>query len=71
MNQFAYLDAGSGSLIVSALVAGGAGVAVLFRRGWWRFTALFSKQRREQLRETGTAAEPAVETPAAGSSPRR
>ena len=32
MRTVAYLDAGSGSVIASAIVAGGAGIVVLFKR---------------------------------------
>ncbi len=49
MSLLAYLDAASGSMIVSAVVAGGAGIALFAKRGWWRFSALFSKSQREKL----------------------
>jgi hypothetical protein len=41
--HLAYLDAGSGSMIVSAIVAGAAGVGV-FARLWWK--RLTSPMRR-------------------------
>jgi uncharacterized protein (DUF2062 family) len=48
--MFAYLDPAAGGLIASAVVAGLAGVSVVFRMGWRRFLSFFSKSRREQLR---------------------
>jgi hypothetical protein len=43
-----YLDAGSGSMIASAVAAGFAGIAVVFKVGWRRtFGALSPKRRRE------------------------
>jgi hypothetical protein len=43
----AYLDANSGSLIASAIAAGFAGIAVVFKLGWSKTIGLFSpKQRR-------------------------
>jgi hypothetical protein len=46
----AYLDAGSGSLIASAIVAGFAGIAVVFKTGFRRVTLLFSPKRRREAR---------------------
>ena len=43
----AYLDANSGSLLVSALAAGFAGVAVIFKFGWQRVTRPFRSSRKE------------------------
>lgn len=40
----AYLDAGSGSLIIQALVAGTAGVAVFARYRWQRIRDFFSRK---------------------------
>jgi hypothetical protein len=37
----AYLDPGSGSMLVQLLLGGAAGVAVIFRLGWQRFRDLF------------------------------
>lgn len=42
--HLAYIDAGSGSLIIQALVAGAAGVAVFFKLGWRRITGPFRRQ---------------------------
>jgi hypothetical protein len=47
----AYLDAGSGSLIIAALAGGAAGVAVLLKLYWNRFLGVFSKNRRERAAE--------------------
>ena len=43
----AYLDAGSGSMMVQAVVAGAAGAAVVGRLGWQRITAPLRKKRAE------------------------
>ena len=45
--MIAYLDANSGSLIASAIAAGFAGIAVVFKLGWSRTVGFLSpKQRR-------------------------
>jgi hypothetical protein len=46
--DLAYLDAGSGSLIVQALVGGAAGVAVAARLYWRRLVSRFRRQRTDQ-----------------------
>jgi hypothetical protein len=43
-----YIDANSGSLIASVVVAGAAGVAVWFKMGWHRATRALSSKRREE-----------------------
>jgi L-serine deaminase len=42
--DLAYLDAGSGSLIVQAVVAGAAGMAVAVKLYWRRLKGLFKRQ---------------------------
>jgi hypothetical protein len=42
--ELAYLDPGSGSLILQAVVAGAAGVLVAFKLGWRRITDRFRKR---------------------------
>ncbi|GAA2699371.1 hypothetical protein GCM10010429_01050 [Micromonospora olivasterospora] len=42
--HLAYLDAGSGSLIVQAVVGGAAGAAVAAKLYWRRLTARFRRQ---------------------------
>jgi hypothetical protein len=42
--ELAYLDAGSGSLIVQAVVAGLAGAAVAVKLGWSRLTGRFRRR---------------------------
>ncbi|MFE7870775.1 hypothetical protein ACFUYE_10560 [Micromonospora humida] len=56
MMHLAYLDAGSGSLIVQAVVGGTAGAAVAAKLYWRRVAARFRR---------GSAAEP-PEAPASG-----
>jgi hypothetical protein len=43
IHYLAYLDAGSGSMIVQAIVAGAAGAAVFFKLYWRRLTSAFRK----------------------------
>jgi hypothetical protein len=55
--HLAYLDAGTGSMIASAAVAGAAGVAVAAKMGWRRLTGTFRRGTEpgavEQHGETG------------------
>jgi hypothetical protein len=44
----AYLDAGTGSMIAQAMVAGVAGVAVAGRVGWHRVTSLRKKRGTDE-----------------------
>jgi hypothetical protein len=52
---FGYLDAGSGSLILQAILGGAAGIAVAFRAWKARLTS------KETTDEVGTAAEAKTE----------
>lgn len=47
MMHLAYLDAGSGSLIVQAVVGGAAGAAVAAKLYWRRVTARFRREPAE------------------------
>ena len=58
MSALAYLDANSGSLIVSAIAAGGAGVAVAAKMGVQRLKKPFSRRTTE---EEPTETEPVSE----------
>jgi hypothetical protein len=58
VSHLAYLDAGSGSLIVQALVAGTAGVVVAAKLYWRRLTSVFRRKA-----PVAAAAAP-IETPA-------
>lgn len=44
MRTLAYLDAGTGSMIVQAVVAGTAGAAVVAKVGWRRMTGTARKR---------------------------
>jgi hypothetical protein len=44
---FGYLDPGSGSVILQALVGGFAAVAVTFKLWWKRFTGIFRRNQDE------------------------
>ncbi|MFB9546776.1 MULTISPECIES: hypothetical protein [Micromonospora] len=48
MMHLAYLDAGSGSLIVQAVVGGVAGAAVAAKLYWRRLTDRFRRQRTDR-----------------------
>lgn len=52
----AYLDPGSGSMLMAAIVAGAAGVAVTVKV-WWR--RLFGRLRRQQAADGQPPAGPA------------
>jgi hypothetical protein len=56
----AYLDAGSGSLIASALVGGAAAAGVAVRQARHRFTSKFSRKRSDAVDDVT----PEVEAPA-------
>lgn len=50
--MFAYLDAGTGSMIMAAVAGGAAGIAVFGRLYWHRFLGVFSKKHKAQAEET-------------------
>jgi hypothetical protein len=58
MRILAYLDAGSGSVIASAIAAGFAGIAVVVKMGWRRTLGALSPKRRRAV-ATETQPEPA------------
>jgi hypothetical protein len=58
MRILAYLDAGSGSVIASAIAAGFAGIAVVVKMGWRRTMGALSPKRRRAV-DTETQPEPA------------
>ena len=55
--HLAYLDAGSGSLIVSAIVGGAAGAAVFAKLAWRRVTGVFRKGSSTPAPETHAEAD--------------
>jgi hypothetical protein len=63
VHTVAYLDSGSVSMVVSAIVAGFAGIAVIIKMGFRRFLALFSPKQRAALK--AEKAEKAAEREAA------
>ncbi|OGR90017.1 MAG: hypothetical protein A2992_00500 [Elusimicrobia bacterium RIFCSPLOWO2_01_FULL_59_12] len=44
----AYLDAGTGSMIIQLLLGGAAGLAVLLRMGWRRLRDRFRPGRKDE-----------------------
>lgn len=59
MGIVGYLDAGSGSMVVGAIAAAGAGVAVAAKVGWRRVAGAFSSKKSGTA--TGDQPEIAVE----------
>lgn len=55
MRVLAYLDAGSGSLIASAVAAGFAGIAVVVKVGFRRVFGALSPKKRRALAEARAA----------------
>jgi hypothetical protein len=53
--MLAYLDANSGSLIASAIAAGFAGIAVVFKMGWSRTIGALSPKRRRAAKARAEA----------------
>lgn len=49
--MLAYLDAGTGSLLLAAIAGGAAGLAVFLRMTKDRFLGMFSRRHREAARE--------------------
>lgn len=47
-----YLDAGSGSMLVSAIVAGAAGVGVVGKVGMRKVTGVFKKNKGDDAPQT-------------------
>ena len=48
----AYLDPGSGSMLVQLLLGGVAGAAVVMKLGWERFKGMFRSSQQEQTKPT-------------------
>ena len=61
MGVFGYLDAGSGSMLVGAVAAGGAAVAVAAKVGWRRMTGVFHKGDDLETPEVSEADKPVTE----------
>ncbi len=57
MAVFAYLDPNSGSMLVGAIAAAGAGVAVAAKVGWRRVAGVLGPKRRSDDPETPAAPE--------------
>jgi hypothetical protein len=50
--MYAYLDAGTGSMLMAAFAGGAAGIGVLLRLYGHRFLGVFSKKHRQAAEET-------------------
>ena len=64
--MLAYLDAGSGSIIASAVAGGVAGAAVAAKMGWHRVTGRFKRGQEQEQAEEQEAPEVVAEDPTAG-----
>lgn len=53
MPSFAYLDGGSASVVIGAIVAGAAGLAVFFRAIWNRIRHPFGGGEADDVDDTG------------------
>ena len=58
MKLFAYLDPGTGTLIVQAVLGGVAGVAVLFKTVGGRFRRKAKTEEGDQITDSAEADEP-------------
>jgi hypothetical protein len=59
--ELGYLDAGTGSMIVSAIVAGAAGVGVILRMSWRRIAGFLSPKQRAEGGEEALEPHPQAE----------
>jgi hypothetical protein len=50
--MYAYLDAGTGSMLMAAFAGGAAGIGVLLRLYGHRILGIFSKKHRAQAEDT-------------------
>jgi hypothetical protein len=56
VRALAYLDAGSGSMIASAIAAGAAGFIMVFKVGFSKIFGVFSPKRRRAIAAAKAAA---------------
>jgi hypothetical protein len=61
-----YLDAGSASLVVQAIVAGAAGAVVFLKLGWRRITSPFRRQTTAEAGSATSAEQPTAESTTLG-----
>lgn len=47
MDLFAYLDPGTGSIIVQSIIAGAVGVGVLIKAYWHKLVLFFGKGKKD------------------------
>jgi hypothetical protein len=47
MKTFLYLDPGSGSYLVQAIIAGILGFLFYFKKIWWRIRAFFGGEKKD------------------------
>ena len=43
-----YIDPGTGSYLIQAIIAAVLGVAFYFRNAWWKFKSFFSKNKKDE-----------------------
>jgi hypothetical protein len=49
VNAFAYLDPGTGSLIIQGIIAGLAMIGVVVKTFWYKISSLFGKKRPKSV----------------------
>ena len=47
IHSFLYVDPGSGSYLVQAIIAAVVGALFYFKHLWWRFKSFFSRKHQE------------------------
>jgi hypothetical protein len=47
-NAFAYLDPGTGSIIIQGLIAGGLSAIFIIKTYWYKFRSFFKKKKNEK-----------------------
>ena len=52
LHFFLYVDPGSGSYLVQAIIAAVLGAAFYFKSAWWRIRAFFTGKKKKKSKET-------------------
>lgn len=54
MNIFAYLDPGTGSLIIQAVIGGALGIGVVAKTYWSQIVGVFAKDKKPAAKTAAT-----------------
>lgn len=49
MSHLIYIDPGSGSYLLQAIVAGAMGVVFFLKTFWWRIKMFFTKKKKDSV----------------------